>query len=250
MKYLTSLFTLLSIIALSSCGQTGEQESKQSDSAHEESISKQSDYEKENHRPAYPRTIMPVDESEKDEKLNKQLTQLREIILQKDTSALFRMMDSNIVSSHGGAIYGYEGVKEVWKNGGLWEKLDQIIKLGGVFDKDGKEFRLPYCQDSHLYGSWGLDWYKAGAVIAPNTLLYSEADTASMVMDTLHYAIVETMNHYGGEPDSGMLRVKPVGQPKEGYIRYSKFYSTSDYMLIFENQPDGNWLITSFAPYD
>lgn len=198
----------------------------------------------------YPSIIIPIDESYQSDTLYKTIQRLKNIISERDTAELFKLMDSNIVSSHGGAIIGYNGVKEVWKNSNIWNKLDQIIALGGVFEKNHSIFRLPYCQADKFYRGWGLDWYTAGVVTTSPTLLYESPDLDSRVIDTLKYSIVETVDFHGFKPENGMIKVKPVDSGVSGYIRYKNFYSTSDYMLIFEMNDNDNWIITSFAPYD
>lgn len=199
---------------------------------------------------SYPSSIFPIDESSSSPSLSKQLASLNEAILLKDTTILFALMDSNIVSSHGGAIYGLEGVLEVWEGKDIWKKLNQIANLGGVFNNTGNEFRLPYCQADKFYGSWDIDWYSTGVVLNSNTSLFIKPDSTSNVIDKLEYSILETIDYSGDEPANGMLHVKTLKNNKEGFIKYSDFYGTSDYMLIFKKQENGNWLISSFAPYD
>ena len=199
---------------------------------------------------SYPLKINPRDESKNSPELHESILKLKKAITAADTLALFQLMDSNIVSSHGGAIYGYDGVKEVWRNRNLWMKLKQILSLGGVFDKDGKEFRLPYCQADRFFGEWDVEWYTAGVLTTQTTLLYLTPDSSSQAIDTLEYSIVETIDYNGLEPENGMIQITTIDEKQKGFVKYSEFYSTSDYMLIFELQDNGKWIINSFAPYD
>lgn len=242
-KIIQYLFILISISFLESCSELQERKSNEIDL---NICTHQIDTNQE----TFPSSINPIDESSKDQNLAKQLKKLKNAIDLKDTLLLYSLMDTNIVSSHGGAIYGYDGVIEEWTNKNIWNKLEQVISLGGVFDNDGQEFRLPYCQADKFYGSWNIDWYTTGVTIKPKTLLFSNSDSTSNVIDTLNFSILKTIDYYGYIPLDGMIHIKTIKEDKEGFIKYSDFYGTSDYTLIFEKKENGNWLIISFAPYD
>lgn len=196
----------------------------------------------------YPLTIEPTDESVQNKEVQNVVIKLKEIVSKRDTLSLFSIMDSNIVSSHGGGIYGYSSLLEVWQGKDIWKKLDQVINLGGAFEVKDKEFRFPYCQVNRFYGDWDLEWYTAGVIINSPTLFYQTTEANSKVIDTLKYSIVELVDY--NVNNNGFKKIKPMGHEKVGYINSENFYSTADYMLVIEKKENNNWLITSFAPYD
>ena len=63
----------------------------------------------------------------------------------KDTNLLMSLMDSNIVSSHGGAEFGYEAFTYTWEDqlDLLWKKLETLHTIGGAY-LDDTTFVYPY----------------------------------------------------------------------------------------------------------
>jgi len=197
----------------------------------------------------YPIQIFPIDESEKDAALKMQIDKLKTAIANKDTLLLLSIMDTNIVSSHGGGEYGFDSFIAIWKNYNLWEYLDRIVKLGGVFTNEHSEFRIPYCQADSLYGYWDIEPYTGGVCTSPKGILYENPNTKSKIIDTLEYSILDAIEDTNINQKK-FIKVKVIGNNKTGYLSRKDFSGLSDCMLCFEKNEKGKWVIKSFAPYD
>ena len=98
--------------------------------------------------------ILPIDESGSDPSLVAFITNLKKIVSRKDTVGLFKSLDTAIIVSHGGGIYG---VKEFSKNSKLdkpekselWTILNQILSMGGTWENDEDKYFCVDCGKTH-----------------------------------------------------------------------------------------------------
>lgn len=110
--------------------------------------------------------IYPIDESRNDTTIFQFIENMKDILNAKDTFRLYNLLDENVVTSFGGAIYGKQGFVENWnmdkpENSNLWESMKRIIDLGGVFEIggvfeatiDSVIFQFPYANSNKLFDS-------------------------------------------------------------------------------------------------
>lgn len=190
--------------------------------------------------------------------LDKQLLlfqkQLKLAIQKQDTDLLLSILDSNVVTSHGGALIGIEDFSRNWSDGGLWEKLETIVGFGGGFESD-TTYRYPYFT---IYkNERGYEKYK-DTYPDPYTEYYSTKDTTFLFEDTLRSKIVAKlvgcflyMDYSNGiNYRSNWLQLTTYKDSIVGFVPKTDVYRTGDYNLIIEKDTLGNWRVTSFAPFD
>ncbi|XOV67367.1 MAG: hypothetical protein ACFHU9_17260 [Fluviicola sp.] len=175
-------------------------------------------------------------------------------ILQKDTSLLLSLMDSNVVTSYGGAMYGYEDFLLNWETGGLWKKLKLVTELGGEYEAD-TSFRYPFFTVGKNYRA-----YENYDIIHPDPYFefYAMKDTVMLFEDiSSTNAIAKLVGCYlyfdynkSKRRDDGWLELTTYQKNIRGFVKSEDVFRTGDYNLIVEKDSLGNWRITSFAPYD
>jgi len=171
----------------------------------------------------------------------------------KDMNFIDGILDDGVMSSFGGdpgKEYFYEHWKGIEQHYGksLWDELEAIIALGGVYYQAeeyspgfGECFVAPYTFTD--FRNTGLDSFEHHAIIAKDVPIYENASTGSKIIGTLDYSILEY--HYN---ESDMLWEK---SPEDfvsiktlsgaaGYVQWKYFRSPIDYRLCIE-QKDGKW---------
>ena len=94
--------------------------------------------------------ILPIDESKSDPTLVAFINNLKKVVSNKDTSGLLQSLDTAIIVSHGGGIYGVKEFSKNWQldkpdKSELWTILNRILSMGGTWENDkGKYFCIPY----------------------------------------------------------------------------------------------------------
>lgn len=199
--------------------------------------------------------ISPKDERRKDPNIDVLLKTVERAIKQKDLTLLFSVMDEDIISSHGGAMYGYEDFKATWETEyqELWNKLNWIVSMGGFFEEDSV-YRLPYCDDFKRFPAIPNSYdepYGYGLCLDENTQLYTspQCEINKSVDIGFAFSLLDLAYGMSGEKN-GVLKINPVGTGIHGYVKSSDFYRSSDYCLILEKNKQGIWKITAFAPWD
>jgi hypothetical protein len=235
------------ILLLTSCGLN---EHKQTKSHVNENIDTSLNNKRNGKVLVKPTVIQPVNEAGIDSTLVFTIKTLKHVVKSRDTQGLFSLMHKNVISSHGGAIYGYDGVIETWEKDNIWNKLEQMLNLGGAFNAPKSEYRIPYIQVDRFYKGIDLDWYVAGAILDSTVLLFQKPDSNSTIIDTLSFDIIEVIPEEKNESTNGFVKISPIKSITEGFVKSSSIYRTQDYMLVFEKDSASRWLITSFAPYD
>lgn len=189
-----------------------------------------------------------------DKELLRLQKQLKQAIKLHDTNLLLSILDSNIVSSHGGGMYGKEDFLRNWRSGGLWEQLEQIVQLGGGFESDSA-YRYPYfCTYNN---SRGYEKY-TDTYPDPYMEYFTIKDTVFLYNDTLQSNVVAKLVNcfvfmdYSQNIDyrSNWLTLTTYKGKLKGCVRKSNVYRTGDYDLVIEKGTSGKWCVTSFAPYD
>lgn len=198
--------------------------------------------------------ILPVDESGSDPSLLAFIDHLRKIVSVRDTSALFRALDSSVVVSHGGGMYGVKDFSETWElntpeRSELWKVLKRILNMGGTWeDKDGRCFCIPYTHSDKAFRQFEheFDWYFTAVCVSSGVKVYQEPDTQATEKAVLQYDIVEM------DPDfmkKDFTKIRTIDQNIQGYVLTGDLIYSADHCLILRKTGD-NWKITGFAPFD
>jgi hypothetical protein len=185
--------------------------------------------------------------------LSKWLTTLRSAVNTQDTSLLLSLMDSNIISSHGGGLVGFDDFKMNWKHGNLWEELGRLIEIGGSQVND-YTYYIPYfsnletCHELENFEN-EFDPYVTYFSTSDTVNLYSEKSKNSEIKAKLvHTFLTQDYDH---EPTSnGFVKLTTIEGGISGYVLEDQVYRTGDYDLFIQTDSTGTWRITSFAPYD
>lgn len=220
--------------------------------------------------------IYPVDESRQDSTLYKFVEILKEVIMNKDTSKLYNMLDENIISSFGGGIYGKQGFIETWElekpdSSLVWGLMKRIVDMGGVFEEGGVtestqdsiSFRFPYATSRLLEPIYNKkpdydpDPHTTVLCIKDNIPVYKSPNKKSAVVGKLSYDILtmdydKTVKHIANKSagDWKWLYVSSIDESINGWIlNNDDIYFTEDYSLIIE-KIKGEYKITGFFPYD
>jgi len=198
--------------------------------------------------------ILPSDESGSDPTLVTFISNLKEIASNKDTIGLFQSLDTAIIVSYGGGIYGIKEFSKNWKldnpdKSELWTILSQILSMGGTWENDeDKYFCIPYAQSNKAFSKYkyDFDWYFTAVCISPKVKVYQEPKTTSIKLATLSYDIVEM------DPDfmkADFTKIHTIDKKVQGYIKTTDLIYSADQHLVIK-KIDDNWKITAFAPYD
>jgi hypothetical protein len=222
--------------------------------------------------------IYPVDESRQDSTLYKFVEILKEVIMNKDTSKLYNMLDENIISSFGGGIYGKQGFIETWElekpdSSLVWGLMKRIIDMGGVFEEggvtestqDSMSFRFPYTTSTKLfepiykkYPYYDFDPYFTMICIKENVPVYKRPNKKSSFVGKLSYDVLcinyNKKEHYKVDKTDGnreWFYVSTLDKSTKGWILYNvdEIYFLAEYSLIIE-KIKGEYKITGFFPYD
>jgi hypothetical protein len=177
--------------------------------------------------------------------------QLRLAIKQKDTILFKSLMDTGIVFSHGGGIYTPDQMSLAFYDGydEMWEKLEHIVDLGGIYYGRDTSYRIPYCDNGSFYTETDGEWYTLGTALRERTPLYEHPDSLSKIKAYLHYSIGNISWESGGIDTNGYFFFTPERSNISGYIHKDNLYRTQDYSLHLKCT-NNVWRIKDFAPYD
>lgn len=198
--------------------------------------------------------ILPIDESESDHTLVAFINNLKKAVSNKDTSGLFQSLDTAIIVSHGGGVYGVKEFSKNWQldkpdKSELWTILDRILSVGGTWENDeDKYFCIPYTQSNKAFSKYkyDFDWYFTAVCISPNVTVYREPKTTSAKLATLSYDIVE-MDHEFMKAD--FTKIHTIDKKVQGYVKTTDLIYSADQHLVIK-KIDDKWKITAFAPFD
>jgi hypothetical protein len=198
--------------------------------------------------------ILPIDESGSDPSLVAFINNLKKIVSNKDTSGLFKSLDTAIVVSYGGGVYGIKEFSKNWElnepdKSELWKILNRILNMGGTWENDEKKyFCIPYAQSNKAFSKYkyDFDWYFTAVCTSPKVTVYKEPKTTSIELATLSYDIVEM------DPDfmkADFTKIHTIDKKVQGYVKTSDLIYSVDQKLVIK-KIDDNWKITAFAPFD
>ena len=201
---------------------------------------------------------LPADESTKDPGLADFINRLKAIVLQKDTSALFSILDTAVVVSCGGALYGKKAFREQWKlddpaESELWESLQRILQLGGVFETadDNREiFNIPYANSNKAYGIIDSDYdcYNTAVCINPYEPVFGKNDFHSKIIAYLQYDFVIFPDD--SQREGQLVEIQTFNREVEGFVASTSLIRCADPKLNLQKDREGRWRIIAYAPYD
>jgi len=158
--------------------------------------------------------IYPVDESKNDTTIYEFVETLKEVITTKDTFRLYNLLDENVVTSFGGAIYGKKGFIENWNlekpdSSIVWKTMKRMIEMGGVFDIggvfeatiDSMIFQFPYVNSNKLFDpiykknqGYDFDPYFTVICVKDNISIYNNPDYNAVIVGKLSFDVL-TMDY-------------------------------------------------------
>jgi len=201
--------------------------------------------------------VFPFDESSNDPSLVDFLKKLKDVIKQKDTASLYCLLDTEVVVSYGGALYGKKAFVEEWRlnqpeSSKLWNELSSKLKLGGAFEKEEdnqKIFRIPYASSNKAYGQldFEFDCFSTAVCINPKEPVHESSDPSSKIIGYLQYDIVQL----NGSSGKGKLtKIKTYDNKIEGFIDGMSLIDCAESKLDLKKNKNGQWKIMSLAPFD
>lgn len=206
--------------------------------------------------------IFPVDESKKDSSLSRFLNNLKTICINKDTTSLYILLDSGIVTSWGGGQEGKEAFTRHWKlskpdSSELWQTMLKIIKLGGVFDKDdeGMFFNMPYANSNIFFNKVVSEVmpYWIYICLVNREPVYNKPNTNSLIVGYLSYDIVyyndKKTSIQNLPKESKFMFIETVNKKIKGWVQYDNFYCDAGLKLIIRKKKN-QWKIVGLFPFD
>ncbi|MGV3612487.1 MAG: hypothetical protein ACO1N0_16130 [Fluviicola sp.] len=192
--------------------------------------------------------VLPVDESSKDKSLKQFVDKLKQIVQKKDLDGFIACLDTGIVVSWGGGMFGIPTFLEEWnldknpQKSPLWQKMKLILELGGAWGSE-EDFRIPYMQSDRLFRETdGLDWYVTAVCVSPKTVVYKKPEGEKTAL--LSYEVVRIKNRL-----DNFLEIQTVDKKVSGFVKRDQIIESAEAFPVIE-KVNGNWKITSFAGYD
>jgi hypothetical protein len=199
--------------------------------------------------------IDPKNEKYHDSTLLNFINKLSISVINKDTSILYYLIDSSIITSYGGGLYGKNDFKIYWglkdpDKSHIWNKLKQVLFLGGgieIFNDSVIEYRFPYTQLNKYFIDLDFEPHNIAVCINPITKVYCKKDSNSKIIAKLNYEIVSVENE---NSDSFFIKIETTDKKIHGFVKTIDIYKCNDFTLIITKKPKSDWRISSFAPYD
>ncbi len=196
--------------------------------------------------------ILPVDESSSDESLRTFVIKLKEIVNRKDVPGLISCLDTGIVVSWGGGMYGIQTFLEESKldvnpeKSPFWRIMKRYIDLGGAWDNNKEIFRFPYAQCDLFFKDMDLDfdWYFTAICVSPQTIVYKRPAANSKRTTVLSYEVLKFT-----ESIDGFIKIETADKEISGFVKEEQLVFSGEAHPILE-KINGQWKITSFAGYD
>jgi hypothetical protein len=166
------------------------------------------------------------------------------IIAARDTTALFKLLATDIKSSFGGDD-GIDGFRAHWELASgstrLWAELQEVLQLSGRFESPDR-YVAPY---TYYALPDSLDPFTHVVVMKPAVRVYAGADTTSRVVGILAYHVVRVADTLPPEPWVAVaLKDSAIGFVQSEFVR-----SPLGYRIMIERQ-GGNWRIVFLVAGD
>jgi len=165
-------------------------------------------------------------------------------VSKKDMAFIDSILDEGIMSSFGGDptkdfFYEHWETQREHYDRELWDVLEAIIALGGVYDQTKKSFTAPYIFTD--FKNTDLDAYEYFAIIEKSVSVYENESVNSKVIDALDYSILEFHHNqeFWEKKAEDFVSVTTLSG-SAGFIQRKHLRSPIDYRLCIE-QKDGQW---------
>ncbi len=211
--------------------------------------------------------VFPIDESKTDSSISSFIKTLKNIALKKDTTSLFRIIDTNILTSYGGMQIGKRDFIRNWDlnnpdSSEVWNVITRLIRLGGVFDTvdEKRVFCLPYANAGRFINpiilankDMEFDPYFTLICLKPKVPVFVKPDQKSLIVGYLSYDLV--MNNFQATQKQNTLdginwaSISTFDSKIVGWVINDSFYSIGGWKIIIE-KIDNEWRITKFFPFD
>jgi hypothetical protein len=200
--------------------------------------------------------VRPIDESSNNSSFKKFRDELLVAIEKKDVRFLVKHMDKDISYSFG-SDRGIEeflkgwGLKENPERSEIWEKLKEVLLLGGRFDKNGN-FTAPYTF-TDFPDSEQIDVYSHCIVIEKDVKIFERPSSDSKVIGNLSYEVVRLNDPNSfflpSQKESIKWTAVTSSSGIKGFVSRNKLRSPGDYRVSFENR-NGQWKMAFFIAGD
>ncbi|MNY44239.1 hypothetical protein D3C86_1792470 [compost metagenome] len=130
---------------------------------------------------------------------------------------------------------------------GLWPRMKFLLNLGGAWEKNKEEFRIPYTQCDRFFSHIdrnNLDWYVTAVCIDPETIVYQKPNTKSPKTTILSYEVVRIISR-----SDHFIEIQTLDKKVAGFVNDQQIIGSAEAYPTLQ-KVDGTWKITSFAPYD
>jgi hypothetical protein len=214
--------------------------------------------------------VDPKDESNSDKTLFSFIQTLKQVCKKKDTSGLYKMLDSGIVISYGGNLFGKKDFISHWNlqqpdSSSFWDETIAVINLGGVFDTIGGErfFCFPYAT-SYNPVDWNTALDSMQILSAPFNIMvcigdkvpvYKNPDQTSQIIDFLSYDFVVKDYKITQKQTEKKISidnweyVTTIDKRIKGWVMHKYFYYITGPDLRIR-QVQGAWKISCYCSYD
>lgn len=199
--------------------------------------------------------LLPVDEASLDAGFQEFRDSFLVAVQSKDLAFLKNHLSPNIRYSFG-INNGINGFLREWQldtspaKSRIWHELDQILTLGGSFDKNKAVFTAPYVFSNFPAT---IDSFENVAVIRQNVSIHLEPDTNSSVVIGLSYKVLKLADEklYKSTDTTGDSTTwrKVETSAGAGYVDNEYVRSPIDYRAQFR-QENGVWKMIFFVAGD
>lgn len=200
-----------------------------------------------------------------DEKLNKFISDLKEVLIQKDTVKIRDFLGDNMLyvfdlnppyNDNTNEYYGRELHK---KNSTAWGNILKAIEPGGAKENSQRGFYIfPWYEvgfDKYL-GTWNdrkkqfenrlVEGHDAGAIIGENINVRSAPSTSSSIVGKLSWQTVKVDREYDND---NWVKVSTLDDLIQGFVS-SKFLFAPWGTRVIMKKVDGNWKIIAIRTWD
>ena len=199
--------------------------------------------------------LLPVDGAGKDTSFAAFRKELREAVRRRDSPFVMSVVDPKIEMGFDGNA-GIKDFKKVWKperkESDLWPVLDQILGMGGTFEKSNgrREFCAPYVTSRFPAG---FDEFESGAITGKDVCLYARPQAGAPVLGTLSYDVVKVLDWSGERSQKATTKDRWVlirtPQGRRGYVRHEFVRSPVDFRAYFA-KVNGRWMMVGLIAGD
>ncbi|WP_446786506.1 hypothetical protein [Macellibacteroides fermentans] len=198
--------------------------------------------------------LLPLHEQPYDAEFDNVYKTFTDAVRNKDLSVIDGFLDDDIMVSFGSdpgkaAFYEYWNLNNKPEQSELWTELEEIIALGGHYNRDERTFTAPY-----TYADFpdDMDSFVSVVVIDEGVNVYEKKEPGSEVIAQLNYNIIkldldDKESEY--KPDEDLIKIEtPSG--KKGYVQKQFVRSPIDYRLSLIFNKNSEWKLVTMISGD